>query len=66
MQENDQRKQLRSAVSEALKALAEKDSKNKATYDEIRARLADKIASENTDNSKGHYNILIKKLQSLT
>ncbi|MBO7115581.1 MAG: serine/threonine-protein phosphatase [Prevotella sp.] len=65
MQENAQRKQLRSTVSEQLKTLAEKDAKNKAAYDEVRARLADKIAADNPDNSKGHYNILIKKLQSL-
>ncbi|MBQ7419628.1 MAG: serine/threonine-protein phosphatase [Prevotella sp.] len=65
MQENPQRQQLRKTVAEQLKTLADKDSKNKATYDYVRARLADKIATDNPANSKSHYNILIGKLQSI-
>ena len=65
MQESPQRKQLRSTVAEQLKALASKDIKNKATYDEVREKLGNKVASDNTDQSIGHYNILIKKLQSI-
>ena len=65
MQESPQRKQLRSTVAEQLKTLASKDIKNKATYDEVREKLGNKVASDNTDQSIGHYNILIKKLQSI-
>ena len=65
MQENAQRKQMRSAVAESLKVLAEKDAKHKSIYDSVREKLGNKVASENTDMSKGHYNILIKNLQSI-
>jgi serine/threonine protein phosphatase PrpC len=65
MQENDQRKQLRSTVAEQLKTLAAKDAKNKATYDDIREKLSNKVATGNSDQSKGHYNYMIKKLQLL-
>ena len=65
MQENAQRKQMRSAVAESLKTLADKDAKHKSVYDDVREKLGNKVASENTDLSKGHYNILIKNLQSI-
>ena len=65
MQENAQRKQMRSAVAESLKTLADKDAKHKSVYDDVREKLGNKVASENTDMSKGHYNILIKNLQSI-
>lgn len=65
MQENAQRKQLRSTVVEQLKALAAKDTKNRAVYDEVREKLNNKVATENTDKSVGHYKYLIGKLQSI-
>lgn len=65
MQENAQRKQLRTTVADQLKTLAAKDTKNKAAYDDVREKLGNKVAAENSDMSKGHYNILIKKLQSI-
>ncbi len=65
MQESAQRKQLRSIAIETLKTLAAKDVKNKAVYDDVREKLGNKVALENTDMSKGHYSILIKNLQSI-
>lgn len=65
MNENAERKSLRTNVIEQLKTLATKDTKNKAAYDDVRARLGDKIASDTPEKSKGHYNILIKKLQNI-
>ena len=65
MQENAQRKQMRRAVAESLKVLAEKDAKHKSIYDSVRDKLSIKVASENTDMSRSHYNILIKNLQSI-
>lgn len=65
MNENAERKSLRTNVIEQLKTLATKDAKNKAAYDDVRARLGDKIASDTPEKSKGHYNILIKKLQNI-
>lgn len=65
MSENAERKNLRTNVMEQLKTLATKDTKNKAAYDDVRARLGDKIASDTPEKSKGHYNILIKKLQNI-
>ena len=65
MQENAQRKQMRRAVAESLKVLAEKDAMHKSIYDSVRDKLSIKVASENTDMSRSHYNILIKNLQSI-
>ena len=65
MPENAQRKQMRSAVAESLKTLADKDVKHKSVYDDVRERLDNKVSFENTDMSRGHYNILIKNLQSI-
>ena len=65
MQENTERKQLRTTVAEQLKSLAAKDTKNKITYDEVREKLGNKIATENSDKSVGHYKALISKLQSI-
>ena len=65
MQENTERKQLRTTVAEQLKSLAAKDTKNKITYDEVREKLGNKIATENSDKSVGHYKALITKLQSI-
>ena len=39
MQENAQRKQMRSAVAESLKTLADKDAKHKSVYDDVREKL---------------------------
>lgn len=65
MRESPQRKQMRTVVVESLKVLASKDVKNKSVYDGVREKLSNKVAAENTDMSKGHYNILIKNLQSI-
>jgi hypothetical protein len=56
---------MRTVVVESLKVLASKDVKNKSVYDGVREKLSNKVAAENTDMSKGHYNILIKNLQSI-
>ena len=65
MNENAERKSLRNNVIEQLKTLATKDIKNKEVYEDVRNRLDDKICFDSSERSKGHYNILIKRLQSI-
>ena len=65
MKESDQRKQLRTSVANLLKTLSAQDAAHKAVYDEVREKLGNKVATENTDKAVGHYKFLIGKIQSI-
>lgn len=65
LKEGKERQALRNSVISSLKALAAKDSKNKALYYEIAKRLNDRIATSNSDQAKGHYIALINKLKNI-
>lgn len=65
MKEGDQRKQMRTSVSNLLKTLSAQDATHKAIYDEVREKLGNKVATENSDKAIGHYKFLIGKIQNI-
>ena len=65
LKEGKERRLLRKNAIDQLKQLVSKDSKNKAIYNDVIEKLGNSIATSNTDQAKGHYLALIKKLKSI-
>ena len=65
MKESTKRSENRKSAQSKLDRLIKDDSSHKVIYADIKIKLNNPIAGENTDKAKGHYNILINNLQSI-
>lgn len=65
MKESTKRSENRKSAQSKLDRLIKDDSSHKDIYADIKIKLNNSIAGENTDKAKGHYNILINNLQSI-
>lgn len=65
MKETADRKKKRNNVIAQLKTLESKDPKHKNTYNEVITWLNNRIATENSNMAKGHYNRMIQELEKI-
>lgn len=60
-----ERKPLIKKASDALDNLSKKDVVHRKTYDDVRQKLGNSIATSNSDKAKGHFDQLIKELEKI-
>lgn len=63
--EDKERKRLRSVAVAELKLLVEHDPTHKDIYNNVIEKLGNSIATSNSNQAKGHYDILINKLKNI-
>ena len=64
-EKGSERKTLIKKASDALDNLSKIDVVHKNTYNDVRQKLGNSIATSNSDKAKGHFDQLIKELEKL-
>lgn len=63
--EGKERQNLRDRAMSTLKILVSKDPNHKVTYNDVIDKLKNPVAKQNSNMSKGHYNMLIQSLKKI-